>query len=272
MRIVAFPAILSGLLVVAARFAASQDLARGKLLFESQCSRCHGITGAGAMGPSLRRPTLRQAPDDSAFVLLLTNGLPERGMPAAWQLGAAEIRDLIGYARSLGRIASAPLAGDSTRGRAIYESKGACATCHLINGVGGALGPELTLIGLTRGAEHLRQAIVSPGAVLPMGPQTNYPPGQFARYLPVRAVRRGGDEVAGLRVNEDRFTIQVRTRSGELHSVSKLALDTLDKRFGESLMPAYDAALSAREVDDLVAFLASLRGPPPAAGPSRPVP
>jgi hypothetical protein len=92
-----------------------------------------------------------------------------------------------------------------------------------------------------------------------MGPQTNYPPGQFARYLPVYAMTGDGKQIVGVRVNEDRFTIQVRTQAGTLYSFRKDELRTLDRRFGESLMPSYSGALSGTELDDVIAYLASLR-------------
>lgn len=239
---------------------AQDSLARGRALFESQCSRCHGMTGGGAMGPSLRRPTLRSAPDDSAFMLLLQNGIPERGMLPAWQLGPAESRAVIGYVRTLGRVPVAAVSGDSARGRVVFVGKGACLSCHIVAGVGGSFGPELTEIGLLRGAEHLREALVRPGASLPMGPHTNNSWAQYARYLPVRASSRQAAAVGGVRVNEDGFTIQVRTPSGELVSLRKADLASLDKRFGESLMPSYAGVLSPAELDDVVGYLASLRG------------
>jgi putative heme-binding domain-containing protein len=212
------------------------------------------------MGPSLRRAVLVRAPDDSAFARLLAGGIPERGMPAAWQLNPAEIADLIGYVRSLGQVASGPVAGDSARGRAIFAGKGTCSTCHMVSGIGGSFGPELTLIGAVRGADFLRQSLVDPGAALPAGPQTNYAAAQFARYLPVRAITATGEEIAGVRVNEDRFSIQIRAVSGRLFSLQKATLRSLDKRFGESLMPSYASVLRPNEISDLVAYLASLRG------------
>lgn len=236
-----------------------QELARGRLLFESQCSRCHGMTGGGAMGPSLRRAVLRRAPDDSAFAQLLASGIPERGMPGIWQLNAAEIGAVIGYVRSLGRVADVQLTGDSARGQAVFAGKGGCRGCHIVDGVGGVAGPELTQIGLMRGASHLREALVKPGAALPVGTQTNYAYGQFTKYLPVRAVTTAGNAVSGLRVNEDPFTIQVRTLDGRLQSWRKAGLSRFEKRFGESLMPSYAGVLSAGDLDDLVAYLASLR-------------
>jgi putative heme-binding domain-containing protein len=239
---------------------AQVSAARGRQLFESQCARCHGITGGGAMGPSLRRPVLDRAPDDSTFALLLTTGIYERGMPPAWQLNPGEIADVVAYVRSLGRTTAAKVVGDSARGQTVFAGKGGCQTCHMVRGVGGAFGPDLTIVGAARGPEYLAESLTNPGAALPIGAQTNYLAAQFARYLPVRAVTQAGREITGVRVNEDRFTIQVRTLSGALLSLDKKDLRVLEKRFGSSLMPSYSTVLSAREIEDVVAYLTSLRG------------
>ena len=56
--------------------------------------------------------------------------------------------------------------GDAKAGQAIYESKGGCAACHIVNGNGGRLGPELTEIGLRRSLKFLRDSIVDPSAYI----------------------------------------------------------------------------------------------------------
>ena len=120
----------------------------------------------------------------------------------------------------------------------------------MIEGEGGILGPDLSDVGLRRGAAYLRESLVSPGATI------------AERFLLVRAQTRAGQEVVGVRVNEDSFTIQLRDQAGRIHSLSKLELQDLEKAFGESLMPSYGSELSAFELDDLIAYLASLRGEP----------
>jgi cytochrome c1 len=60
-------------------------------------------------------------------------------------------------------------------------------------------------------------------------------------------------------VNEDTFSIQVRDLAGNLHSYWKADLAELQKDRGKSPMPAYGKLASA-ELDDLVAYLASLEG------------
>ena len=67
-------------------------------------------------------------------------------------------------------------------------------------------------------------------------------------------------EVVGVRINEDTFSIQVRDVAGDVHSFWKSELATLEKHWGETPMPTYEGALSGDELDDLVAYLVSLRG------------
>ena len=64
----------------------------------------------------------------------------------------------------------------------------------------------------------------------------------------------------GLRINEDTFTIQLRDEAGDIHSLRKEDLTVLDKQFDSSLMPNYRDTFSDAELEDLVAYLASLRG------------
>jgi len=87
-------------------------------------------------------------------------------------------------------------------------------------------------------------------------PAASHPPG----YLVVRAVPAGGAEVRGIRVNEDVFWIHIRDASGNVHALQKSELTRLDRELEGTLMPSYDARLSTAQLDDLVAYLATLRG------------
>jgi hypothetical protein len=82
----------------------------------------------------------------------------------------------------------------------------------------------------------------------------------YAEFLLVRVVTRDGLEMHGMRVNEDAFTIQLRDEKDQFHSFRKQDLREVEKEFGKSLMPSYQGRLSTSEIDDLVAYLASLRG------------
>jgi putative heme-binding domain-containing protein len=226
--------------------AGARDIAAGQHVFDAQCAWCHGAGGTGGTGPDLRRTTLRHATTDESLVRIVQNGIPGTEMPGlgltenvAWQTAA--------YVRSLGRARTAPVPGDAQHGARVYESA-ACGSCHVVSGRGGVLGPELTSIGALRGAPYLRDAIVKPAAA--------HPPG----YLVVRAVPTSGAEVRGIRVNEDVFWIHIRDASGTVHTLQKADLSRVDRELEGTLMPSYESRLGAAELDDLVAYLATLRG------------
>jgi cytochrome c oxidase cbb3-type subunit 3 len=230
----------------------SQDIdgvARGKKLYEGHCSLCHGQTGLGGKGPSLAFPVLPHAPDDQRLIDVIRDGIPGTEMPGAWQLTPHEAGEVASYVRSLGRVDVVQLPGNPARGRVLYESKGGCAACHIVNGVGSSFGPELTGIGARRNADYLRESLIKPGATIAEG------------YLTVRLTTRDGKTVRGVRVNEDTFTIQVRDSSNHFQSFRKANITSLKKEFNESLMPSYETKFSPAELDDLIAYLASLRGP-----------
>jgi putative heme-binding domain-containing protein len=117
-----------------------------------------------------------------------------------------------------------------------------------VDGRGGTLGPELTSIGALRGPSHLRESIVKPEAA--------HAPG----YLVVRAVTAGGEEIRGIRVNEDVFWVHIRDAGGNVHVLQKSELSRLDRELEGTLMPSYANRLSASDLDDLIAYLSNLRG------------
>lgn len=150
------------------------------------------------------------------------------------------------YVLSLTRAPLRSGRGNAERGAALYQSTG-CGSCHVVEGRGGILGPELTDIGGRRGGVYLREAIVKPAA--------SHPP-----FLVVRAVPANGAEIRGVRVNEDVFWITIRDASGTLHTLQKSDLSRLDRELEGTLMPSYESRLSGPQLDDLVAYLATLRG------------
>jgi cytochrome c oxidase cbb3-type subunit 3 len=226
-----------------------QDLAHGKQLFEAQCSPCHGIQGTGGTGANLARPTLKHAADDGGLFSVIQDGIENTGMPRTWQMTDHEIWLVVAYVRSLGRVAVEKLPGDPTLGKALFAAHG-CGGCHMVNGAGGSLGPELDEVGARRSSERLRQCLLEPGSALPDG------------FVVVRAVRGDGSVLEGIRVNEDSFTIQVRDLANRFHSLRKRQLRTLEYKSGTTPMPSYRDKFSPLETDHLVAYLASLRGKP----------
>ena len=257
-RIAGVAALWAVLSVPASAQQGPGNLTQGKQLFEGLCGRCHSIDGTGDEGPSLARPTLSRASDDKALREIIGEGLPDRGMPRVRRLLSDELDDLVAYVRSLGRVAPSAPVGNATRGAALYQRLG-CASCHIVSGAGSGLGPELSEIGAHRSPNYLRKALLEPGSNLPKGVLA-VPSRGFDEYLPVHLVTRDGRDVRGIRVNEDSFTIQIKDQRNQFQSFRKADLQTLEKEFGKSLMPAYRDRASQAEVDDLVAYLSTLGG------------
>jgi putative heme-binding domain-containing protein len=226
--------------------------ARGKRLFEGQCARCHGMQGGGGIGANLRRPKLRHAADDQALFDLIQDGIPGTGMPSMWAMTDDEVRDVVAYVRSLGRVSVEPLPGDPEKGKLIYH-QAKCESCHIVGGNGGNLGPELTDVGDRRGLAFLKSALLHPGKDRALTADG------YATFLPVVALTRDGRLMTGVRVNEDTFTIQLRDANNRLYSLEKSDLEELGKP-EVSVMPAYDKTLSQSDIDQLVSYLASLKG------------
>ena len=237
----------------------ADELERGQRLYQAHCGRCHGVLGMGGEGPGLAVSRLPRAPDHAAVVDIIRSGIPGTGMPGlrATVLPDEEVALVAAHVISLRATRLVEIPGDPERGREVFETTGVCLSCHIVEGRGVGIGPELTGIGMRRGPEYLRASLVDPSAELPVS-RSGARSG-FAQYLPMRAVTRDGGVIEGMRVNEDAFTVQLTTGTGAVVSLRKADLAELERRFGHSLMPAA-ATLSGEDIDNLVAYLASLGG------------
>lgn len=229
----------------------------GKELFISNCSRCHGLDGSGGEGPDIQQSLEKLGADGMASIV--KGGVAGTGMPAFSTLSDLQIREVVSYVRGLTRLPASDsiVHGDASRGKSLYEANG-CSECHMIGGEGGTLGPELSQIGAIRTVQELRDALADPGANLPKT-QANRDRGKWTEYLVYRAVLSNGKTVEGMRLNSDSFVILLEDVQGNFHSLSRVDLKSLEQEPGKSFMPSYGGKLSASQLDDLIAYLASLK-------------
>jgi len=219
----------------------------GRALFQIHCTYCHGARGEGGRGADLTTGQYRQGGSDADLFHSIREGIPGTEMPAV-RATDPEIWKMVAFVKTLGSAGlNEKASGNPVAGKAVYESKGACANCHSIRGQGGSMGPDLTDIGRRRGLKYLEESLVNPEAEV------------ANRYRAIRVATTSGQTISGTRLNEDDVSIQLRDDKGNLRSFLKENVKEI-RRDKPSLMPAYGTALGKKEIEDLLAYLSSLRG------------
>jgi putative heme-binding domain-containing protein len=241
--------ICSALLIASAAQSQALTVQQGQELFDGSCARCHGFDATGAIGPNLQRSALLKAEAETAFKVIVQNGIPARGMPST-PLSDAELSAIGAYIRSMRVVEPNIQVAAAARGREVYRQQD-CGSCHIVQGVGKGFGPELTDVGIRRKAEQLRHDLTEPSAAMPQA-------GGVVNYLPVKITTNKGQSVSGQRLNEDAFTIQLRDSDGRVQSFKKQELQAIEKQFDRSSMPR--VTVEGAQLDDLVVYLTSLRG------------
>ena len=129
--------------------------------------------------------------------------------------------------------------------------------CHMVEGKGGRLGPDLTGVGGSRTRDAIIDSVRNPSRRLAWGLTESTK--EFPQeYESVTAVTADGKTITGVTLNEDSFTVQIMDSGEHIHLLEKDKLRSFQKS-RESAMPKYGPdVLSDKEVDDIVAFLASV--------------
>ena len=223
----------------------------GKNIYRGRCGVCHGIDAKGYRGSDLTTGDWVHGGGDAQIFRTISRGIPGTEMPGHANMSEEEVWMVIAYLRTLSSPGGAAAErGDATRGEQIYQAKnkGNCAQCHMIDGRGGRLGPNLSRIGASRSAAALEREIRRPGEVIPVGFET------------VTVVMPDGRKVRGVRKNEDTFSVQIMTGTEDLRSFFKRDVKEVVPE-EQSMMPAFGPErLTDDELADLVRYLRSLRG------------
>jgi putative heme-binding domain-containing protein len=234
-------------------------LKKGGTTYRVNCDFCHGVDARGENGaPDLTAPRTQRRSDAEIFRIIL-GGRPGTEMPAN-DLSEKETWQVIAYLRSLRPASSTKAAGEPEAGRKIFLETSACSQCHMVNGKGGRLGPDLTRIAISRSTTYLVESIREPSKVLAiaMMPATRHE--TPVRYQTVTVVTKDGRRFSGVRKNEDSFSVQLMTQDEQLHTFFKEEVSEVIHE-QTSLMPQYsEAMLSEKDLRDLLAFLESLAG------------
>jgi cytochrome c oxidase cbb3-type subunit 3 len=165
-----------------------------------------------------------------------------------------EIWQIITYLRSIQVKAPLKDLGNAAHGKQLFYGDANCSTCHMVGGKGGRVGPDLTTVGTSRTVESLVESVRNPSRRLAWG--LTEPTKEFAqRYETVTVVTPDGEEIKGVTLNEDSFSLQLMDTAEQIHLFEKDKLRSI-KKSRESLMPPYDTGtLSDRDLSDIIAYL-----------------
>ena len=137
--------------------------------------------------------------------------------------------------------------GDSSRGKEIFGSVGTCAKCHVIDGRGKEVGPNLSEIGGKLSRQALFESILYPSA----GISHNY-----ENYL---VILDNGTTADGVIVSQDEESVSLKGADAIVRTFKKAEVDEMAKQ-KISLMPAdLVKILSVEELVDVVEYLTTLK-------------
>jgi putative heme-binding domain-containing protein len=220
----------------------------GGALFANRCADCHGADAKGSRGPDLTLLWANGANDARVFDSV-RNGVEGSIMPPSLATDV-EIWATVAYLRSISTVPPFENnGGDIAHGRRLFADN--CARCHRAAGSGGTLGPDLSRIALIRSREALLRAIREPSASVASG------------YRAVTLTTKSGRTIQGVAKSEDAFSVQIIDTDERMQGYLKADFDQL-VREQESLMPQlWPAKIDDRGLDDLLAYLGTLRSTGP---------
>jgi cytochrome c oxidase cbb3-type subunit 3 len=219
-------------------------VAAGHALYNRTCTACHGIDGGeGERAPALVGDRRFFRLSENSIFDTIRGGIPGTAMPP-FSLSDDDIWRIVVFIRAMrGSASETDVPGNTQQGIAVFNGKGGCLKCHMLNGNGGTIGPDLSNIGAQVTLKHLRESLTQ---------QRPIPPD----YRPIKVVTRDGNTVEGIAKNEDGFSIQILDYQDKLHLYDTNELREIIPG-KTSLMPHdYDKVLSPQDYQDLVAMLA----------------
>jgi cytochrome c oxidase cbb3-type subunit III len=238
----------------------------GEYEFRINCALCHGLGArGGGRGPDLTRSQKKHAHNDAEMFQVISNGIPGTAMPANGTNGQGvgmtdeEIWQIITYIRSQEVKAPAKPIGSPEHGKELFYGDANCSLCHMVEGKGGRIGPDLTSVGGSRTRDAIIDSVRNPSRRLAWG--LSEATKEFPQeYETITVVTADGKQIKGVALNEDNFSVQIMDMNEQIHLLQKNKLRSFRKS-RESLMPVYNLTLlSDKDLDDIVAFLISVGG------------
>ena len=167
------------------------------------------------------------------------------GFLAYQQIDAAKAQSFLGAGSTL-VFDYCESGGDPKRGEEIYRNQGGCRQCHEIRREGGVQGPALTAVANRLTRRQILTSIYSPSSEISPG------------YGTIAVTLKHGSTVTGRIEKDGENEIVMILPDGKSKVISRAEVKSASQPL--SAMPPLGAALPPRDLRDLVAFVATLKG------------
>ena len=225
-------------------------LLEGSSVYANNCSGCHGADGNGTgHAPQLAGNQDLRGRSTDKLRDIIAAGFPASGMPPFAGLPAHDLDAVATFVRSLNSAASdVAIPGDASLGEQFFWGKGNCGACHMVHGMGSALGPDLSDVGRRMTAGEIRDLLLHPGLHITPG------------YQLATVSTRSGQNFRGFMRGRSNYDVQLQDLSGALHLLQLDDIASLAEE-NQSLMKPLTAATA--ELQNLSAYLGQLTGVKP---------
>jgi len=137
--------------------------------------------------------------------------------------------------------------GDAARGKELFATAGTCANCHVINGTGKDVGPNLSEIGKKLAREAMVEKILFPSAAIGHN---------FEQYI---LLAKNGTTMNGILVSQTPDEVTLKGADAIVKTFKRSDIDTLEQS-AISLMPAdLHRSLTVQGIADVVEYMLTLR-------------
>ena len=204
--------------------------ARGRKIFASRCAACHGADARGGQyGPALvEKSDLRERPV-SWFRDLIRKGVPSAGMPP-FDLPKVELDAVATLVHSLNLPAAQnAVPGDRLAGQQYFFGQGQCASCHMVNGKGSAVGPDLSNLARDLSVAEIQSSLLQPKAGITPG------------YESVTVHLRNGEILSGFARSRSNFELVLQDMKGKFHLLREDEISSVNEN-EPSPMPPLEAS------------------------------
>jgi PQQ-dependent dehydrogenase (methanol/ethanol family) len=221
--------------------------ADGAKIFAARCAVCHGADARGGeQAPPLAGNSDLQGKSVDWLRNIIHNGMPTGGMPA-FNLSDGDLNAVATTVYSFNSRENT-VAGDPAAGKQFFFGQGKCASCHMVNGEGSPVAPDLSNVANELTAAKLRQALLQPNARMTAG------------YEPVTVRLRDGRTLHGFARSRSDFETVLQDSKGQFHLLQQNEIASISQD-EQSPMPPVNA--TPEELQNLMAYLSGLTGVKP---------